>query len=207
MDRLARKRETRKELVNAKRKARLISGYVKFKYPEVYADALNLYEFLNGAYPNKRDLTKTVEYLQITTGAVSYTKFYNDRKAQKKHQEKQTEMELRIPLLTRETVQSQTTLDIPGATDVVTEIMEDEPLRVVFNQITTETTTETTTTETTIHEGETNTASPGIVQLDDTTYKSLVEDLVNDPMLGDAFEDIDLNDPSPLEIELSNFGM
>ena len=206
MDPRERKRQTRKVLCEAKRKDRLISGYVKCKYPEVYAEALECYESLNAVYPTKRDLSKTVEYLQLTTGAVSYTKYYNDRKAQKKRQEKQTEttaerqekqtetttkeMALRIPLLPPETVQSQETLDIPGANNVTNEIMQDPELRSVFQDMTT-----------------TDTALPDSLEVKDQTYQDLVQELVKDPMLVDVFEDIHFDDPTPLEMELSDIGL
>ena len=160
MDRNERKKQTRKTLCQANRQDRLISGYVKFKYPEVYAEALACYQSLDALYPNKRDLSKTIEYIQLTTGAVSYTQYYNDRKAQKKQQEKPsktttTDMALRIELLSPETVASQATLDIPESNDVLTEIMQDQDLRVVFDDITT------------TPDGETDTPSPKSLELEE----------------------------------------
>ena len=202
MDRLQQKRHARKLLVQSKRKDKLISGYIKSKHPEIYAEAIECYETLNALYPKKRDLCKTVEYLRMTTGAVNYNQYYYHRKVEKNQLEKAVEttpeMELRIPLLTHETLQAQATLDIPGAADVITEVNQDQALRAVFNEMTTTETTQTTTT----HE-----AVSDSVQLEDQTYQGLVDELVNDPFLQDAFQDIEFNDPTPLEIELNNMLM
>ena len=211
MDRLQQKRSARKLLVQSKRKDKLISAYIQAKHPEIYAEATAFYQNLDALYPTKRDLCKTVEFLRITTGASNYHSYYYQRKLEKKQSEKKAaetttpEMVLQIPLLTQETVQAQTTLDIPGAADVITEVQQDHALRDVFKEMTTHETVQREDPSCQSLVQDQNEAEK--LQIETTSYQSLVQELLNDPMLQDAFEDIELNDPSPLENELINMGM
>ena len=86
---------------------RIVSDYVRHKYPAVYAEAQEYYNELNGKYPTKKDLIKTVEH------AVWKKKAREQRTANNK------QMELKIRLLqnkknkTTETIESTSNESIP----------------------------------------------------------------------------------------------
>ena len=82
---------------------RFIAAYIMRKNKEVYAEAKQFYDDLDKKYPEKRDLTKTDEFLQQTTG---YTSFYQRSRAKyqiqkQKHNNNQKikGMSLEIPLM------------------------------------------------------------------------------------------------------------
>ena len=88
MERKERKRFTRKQLTISNRHNKLISQYVSFKHPDIYKDAEAFYKMLNHKYPEKRDLCKTIEYLELTTGAITYHQYYSHRKQDKRARDK-----------------------------------------------------------------------------------------------------------------------
>ena len=83
MDRSERKRFTRKNLTLKNKKDRFISTYVETKYPQIYEEAKKCYDQIDVVYPNKRDLTKTVEYLYISAGVTSLNQYYHKRREEK----------------------------------------------------------------------------------------------------------------------------
>ena len=230
MERRIRKNETRKMLSKTNRQARLMMQYVQVKYPDAYNDAEACYETLNAKYPNKRDLTKTIEFVQLNTGATTYAQYYSYRKQQKREQEKKqaqaTEttttarndmFDLRIPLLSPEIVENNRSLNIPEYPEVMTEIVADPDLRTVFNQLTTP---DGETMDTCSSEN--NTAGPEnlndlVEQLSSENLNDLVDQLIKDPLLDEVFNnniyDENLNDLvdqacnnmlTPLEMDLLN---
>ena len=96
------------------RKDRFISAYIEAKFPEAYNEAIKTYEKVDAVYTNKRDLTKTVEFVYLTTGVTSLTQYYQKKKAErvKKQLEKEApikdNMILEIPLFgTKDCIQQQ----------------------------------------------------------------------------------------------------
>ena len=209
-----RKRITRKELSKTNRHDRLLANYVKFKYPDVYEDAEACYQQLNAKYPDKRDLSKTLEYVQLTTGATSYTQYYNYRKLEKKTQEKSKtasktttttgkhvntdntdSMVLQIPLLSPETVASNVSLDIPEYNEVMTEIMQDPNLRAIFNNLTTTPDGETSDTSAPTDGETSDTSAPETNTSADTSPPESLEQVVQNiphqtPPQGQSFQDL-----------------
>ena len=104
MDRVIQKKAARHVRSKAARHDRFIAAYIMKKNKEVYAEAKQLYDDLDKKYPEKRDLTKTDEFLHKTTG---YTSFYQMSRAKAKYQvqkqkpdnQKTKGMSLEIPLM------------------------------------------------------------------------------------------------------------
>ena len=91
MERTERKKVTRRNLSKKIRHDRFISGYVEVKYPQAYREADNHYNQLNTKYPNKRDLCKTIEYIQLTTGIKTYSEYYHHNRPGYKRKNQEVE--------------------------------------------------------------------------------------------------------------------
>ena len=63
-----RKNELRRQYRAQSREALLIKDYVEAKYPEVYEEAANFYNFLNNLYPIKNDLRRTEQFKALKMG-------------------------------------------------------------------------------------------------------------------------------------------
>ena len=77
---------------------KFINDYVKNLHHNIYKDAENLYNTIRQKYPDGvKDLTKTVEYMEVVTPGKTVPRYYMSRKTT----ETTTEMEmvLRIPLI------------------------------------------------------------------------------------------------------------
>ena len=117
MDRKGQKRASQHLLVLKNRHAKFISEYVKRKFPGIYTEADSYYNHLNTANPNKRDLTKTHQFLVDTTSYTDHNHYYRRKKTKTVTQEHTTtttattittindSMVLRVPMLTQNEVQ------------------------------------------------------------------------------------------------------
>ena len=136
---------------------RFIAGYIQTKYSKIYKEAEDYYKQLNSQYPNKRDLTKTQEFLYLSTGYKTFTCYYKERHQAKKKQKTQTDdnmemhqakkkqkthadnnMELKIPLMSSEDVAiQQEPLDMSDQTyeSLITELRKDPDLYAIFNDM------------------------------------------------------------------------
>ena len=154
MDKRKTQKKTAQKALNDKsRHSRFIAEYVLRKEPEVYKEANSFYDMLKGKHPNKRDLTKTHEFLVGTTSYVDYRDFYCRKKL--KHRKESTitttttttttkttrvdNMELNIDLLTPQTV-AENTVPLQVIPDdlyeqLVTEISVDPDLQHVLNNM------------------------------------------------------------------------
>ena len=234
MKRKERKRFTRKQLTISNRHNKLISEYVSYKHPDIYKEAEAFYKMLNQKYPEKRDLCKTIEYLELTTGAITYNQYYSHRKQDKRARDKREtasettttgqyvdsmanettttgqhvdSMVLQIPLLSGQSVANNMSLDIPEYEDVITEINNDSDLRAVFNDCTT--TMDMSASESNTSASESNTSAS-----ESNTMQSFLGVIEQD--LQDFVEEL-VNDPqlnqvfddmqTPLEDELLNMGL
>ena len=61
-EKCVKKRETRIKQRCKEREELFISDYIKHKYPDVYGEAVRIYELLTNHYPNKIDVRKTAEH-------------------------------------------------------------------------------------------------------------------------------------------------
>ena len=187
MDRKAQKKNAQQALNIKNRHSRFITEYVSRKHPQLYTEADTFFKKLKAANPNKRDLTKTHEFLVETTKYTDYREFYC-RKKLKVHRKEQTvtttttttttmknNMELNVELLTPEVVKANTTnpfLPIPDDTyqDLLGQIRKDPALQTILDDMT---------------------APPNVDEQ--------VDDLVNDPELQEIFDPLQ---ETPLEREL-----
>ena len=196
-----RKNETRKELSKTNRHARLITQYVQYKHPNIYEEAEVRYQELNDKYPHKRDLSKTIEFLQLTTGAVTYSQYYNQRKQERRAQDKKqtpptetiTTGQNDMPLLSLEMVQNiipevtvetvadssdtcssqSNTSDSENPPESVQDLMENPPESV-----------------------------QDIMENPPESVQDLIDEIINDPQLNGFFNDT----PTPLETHLMDMG-
>ena len=158
IDRLKQKRASRHARAIQKRHDRVITQYMKAKHPKLCEEAEELYVQLNKKYPEKRDLTKTSEFLTATTNYSTFTDLYRHRYKMKKINQKEkhtpetTEMVLQIPLMSANDINMSTSsqgdnasmssnddeaLSIPEDTYnmLVEELLKDPELHNVFNDM------------------------------------------------------------------------
>ena len=155
MDRKAQKKSSQQVLNVKNRHGRFITEYILRKHPKLYAEADAFYNKLRSENPNKRDLTKTHEFLVETTSYVDYRDFYC-RKKLKVHQKKnqtvtttttttttrQDTMQLNIELLPDEVVNENTANPLQPVPDsiyqgLLQEIAKDADLQAILDGMTT----------------------------------------------------------------------
>ena len=206
MDISERKRFTRKNLSLRIRKDRFISTYIEAKHPQEYNEAKRHYDQLHSAYPKKRDLTKTCEFLYLTTGISSFSEYYNKKRLEKgkKQPEKEPRIEdrmvLKIPLFDpkdknthgsfpdqQEVSVHEAPLPIPDAAyqNLLQELRNDPDLYAIFNDM--------------------NTSGDDIIDLSNEQHVTIEQlDEQPDESIPDTLcEDIE---QTPLEKELVNLG-
>ena len=101
-ERVKRRRELRSQQAIEVRKSKFIVHYIKAKYPVIYAGANEFYNIIDKHYPEKRDLTKTIEYRAWELNTTREAGQLNTKSLTSKATVKPTGMsnfELRIPLL------------------------------------------------------------------------------------------------------------
>ena len=210
---MERKNIWRREESERVREGRIITGYVKYKYPEVFSEARDFYEELNHLYPGKKDLRRTNEFEWLKTGTgTKQRKFYQRRKKDQKKKKQTTDnMVLRIPLLgqaetsagtaevTRETAEAEVTRETAEA-EVTRETAEAEVTRETAEAEVTRETAEITQ----------ETEIPIVIEPQEVTLPpipdEILEDIMNglreDPDIRDIFDEFDFEEISPLESEL-----
>ena len=150
------KKQSKKALLEKRRDSAFIAEYVKRKAPETYAEAKNFLETLRQQYPDRKDYTKTHEFLTKTTDYEDYKDYYN-RKRRRAKQNKTTStsttststtststtvvdnMVLDIPLLQPSDV-AQSTLPLEPINpeiyeQILKEITMDPALNAIFNDV------------------------------------------------------------------------
>ena len=166
------------------RQERTITAFIKAKHPEIYGEAAVFYNELNKRYPNKNDLRKVPEFqtlsLSIPDQPSKYWKKEYPNITVNVSSTFNDNLQLKIPLLSNKTA-------------------EDTPVQ--FSEITT---TPEPAQFCVVEEG-TATTMPDPVQLgeiDDDIINKIVADLQKDPDIQSIFDDIDVDEVSPLEAEL-----
>ena len=179
------RRARQKRSIQAKHD-RLIAAYVKKRYPEVNTEAYNYYEALQKKYPNKRDLTKTQEFLFLLCQDKE-----NDGKTLSNTQVTTTvindSMKLQIPLMDKNDVDTATNLNIPEDiyNSLITDLAKDPQLNTIFNDI--------------IAEDKEQQHDENLQEQVDESLQDLDESLQE---LGNAFPEL-FEETTPLEKELS----
>ena len=194
------------------REERIITAYVKAKHPEIYNNAAVFYNKLNEKYPKKYDLRKVKEFKTLLSD--------NSPKPQK-YQEKTFPsitvnaqptftdcIQLRIPLLPVEDIVPAATTPVqsPPVATATTPVLPVQsppvatattPVLPVQSPPVATTTPEpaqfcTIEKEDLVH----------FAGIDDDVINQIVADLQNDPFIHTFFEDMEIEELSPLEAEL-----
>ena len=145
MNRIIQKRKARNVRSKEARHDRFIAACVMRKNKEVYAQHKKLYDELDKKYPTKRDLTKTDEFIQETTG---YTSIYQwnlaKLRTKKQGSDNQKDMVVEIQLMNKDDVDMAVMTEkvseelcIPDNiyNNLVAEISKDPTMSAIFNDL------------------------------------------------------------------------
>ena len=175
-----RKNIYRREETQRVRVDRIISGYVKYRHPDVFNEAKEYYEWLNTRYPEKKDLRRCNEFEMLKHGTDSpVRKYYMKNKkphatVSQKSNPADT-MVLQIPLMTEGDIANKTI-----QTDEITVVESSQPETVVGTPIPAVSHTE-------------------LPPVSDEILEGIIRGLREDPDLSTFFEDIDFQfDDCPL---------
>ena len=139
----SRKQRWRKLESERLRKSRITQGYIQKRYPEVYQEASEFFDFLNSKYPTKKDLRRTNEFELLKTGLSDEpTKRFYTRKTKKTTTTTTTfedTMELTIPLMKNNTAGRQPDDATAGDKAIVQSTIDDMDIGIsgiepTFNQ-------------------------------------------------------------------------
>ena len=154
MDRKTKKKNAQKLLAVKSRHARFITEYIKRRTPDLYKEADEFFSILRAKHPEKRDLTKTHEFLVKTTCFSDYRDYYNRTKLRKYNKRSTTtttttttsttcvedNMELNVVLLPQHVVKENATTPLQPMQDdvfqgLLEEISADPSLQSIFNDM------------------------------------------------------------------------
>ena len=175
------------------REERVITGYVKNAYPNIYEEARQFFSYLDSVYPLKKDLRKTNEYASINHGSKRkkyYPRIQKEKPKEKPKEKLQDTMVLRIPLMARNNTETEIqSVDIPLYSQQEEHRSVDIPL---CSQQEERLEMETTTPETPTQEGH-------LEILDEQTLSDIIEDLSENPDFRNMFDNFDYeSDDCPL---------
>ena len=214
-DRNTQKNYWRRLEINRVKERRVICGYVELKYPEIYKEAFEFYEFLNVKHPGKKDLRKTNEFEMLKSGVPKQTmKKYYIRKEKGPNIEvsnkKNMDMELIIPLmkLPVSTQEIEFSSEIPTQEIEVSSEIPTQEIE-VSSEIPTQEIEVSSDVSTEENESSSEVSTQEIESLGhirDEMIEEIMTNLREDPDLHALFDDIDIDidieEQSPLETEL-----
>ena len=150
------RRNSQKTLLAKRRDNSFIAEYVRRKAPGLYSEAEGFLNHLRTLHPEKRDYTKTHEFLVSTTGFTDYKEYYNRKRLNRFKQKESSRnttttttmtttttvdnMELNVVLMPEPVVKENTMVPFQPLTeetyqDLIKEITSDPSLQPIFNQI------------------------------------------------------------------------
>ena len=173
---------TRRAEAERVREERIVSGYIKYKHPEMFQQAMEFYQYLDKLYPQKKDLRRTNEYQMIKDSNSRKIRKYYCQKASvpgetpheitdKTPHEITDNLVLRIPLMDSSNMETTNTLVNEG------NAVEIPPQHETTN-LPVETTLETPNT-------------PDLTLMDDESLHAMINELREDPNIADFFSNID----------------
>ena len=193
------------------KKDRFIADYIQVKFPQIYDEAKRHYDQLDAVYPGKRDLTKTVEFVYMTTGVTSLRQYYHKRRIEKTKNLLEKEpgindiMVLKIPLFDakasnklggsshqqQETIDHEPPLPIPDDLyeNLLRELRNDPELYSIFNDMD--------------MSGDDSIDLSGEQQPNESNPDTLCEDIVDELWQDPELQVILCDEQTPLERELS----
>ena len=200
MESTDRKNRWRRAEATRIREQRIITGYIELKHPEAYKEAASFYNLLNEKYPSKKDLRKTNEYewLKAEIPGEITKKYYKRRKTYPSIKQNvfveihnpSDNMQLIIPLMNHpaKTTEPPVEQTVEPPAESIDKVAEGETSERIQDTI--------------IEEGEIIIDA----SLNDEIPNDMIEEIINglrqDPDLHSIFEDIDIDESSPLEKEL-----
>ena len=135
------------------RTERIITGYVKYRHPEIYEEAYSFYNHLNELYPEKKDLRRCNEYEWLKNGTEETMRKFYQRKKERTKRTKRTKrndnMVLNIELMSKTPVENSSSTKVTRETDLPQ--VSDEELE-QMTEVTQEIVAETSTTPEVSHE-------------------------------------------------------
>ena len=217
MSNLQRRRELRVKRTEENNHARFISRYIKAKHHDIYTEADQAYWSVREKNPARKDMTKTVDFLKMTTPYTSYPVFYYSRRKETRKNKDNTP-----PKKTKNTYDIVLNIPLISAQEIPTRNDETQPPDIHEMP-----TRDDETQPPDIHEMPTRndeTQPPDIhempqplgipkQQLDipGPVYEDLLQEINQDPDLYRIFNDMDIPDiddmlDTPLERELNQLG-
>ena len=188
---LLRENEVRRQETKKRRADKVVVGYVKALYPVIFEQASAYYVKLDRANPEKKDLTKTLEFRTLQKNKVAVTDNF-ELKIELIDNGKQTTQTVKTtPALEAEATASPPALEAeatasPPALEAEATAsppaLEAEATASLTPQATTDTTYETL-----------------LAPLDEETLEAIIADLRQDPVMGDFLDNIEYElDSCPL---------
>ena len=231
MDKLIRRRELRAKRTEENLHAKFISGYIKAKYHDIYTEAYQAYWRVREKNPARKDMTKTVDFLKMTTPYTSYPVYYYSRRKETGKNKGDTppkktrntyDIVLNIPLISANEIatrndetQPPDSHEIPTRNDETQPpdsheiaIRNDETQPPDSHEIPTRN-DETQPPDS--HEIATRNDETQPLVISGTVYEDLLQEINQDPDLYRIFNDMDIPDiddmlDTPLERELNQLG-
>ena len=188
MNRVQQKSIARQKLSFKNRHDRFISEYIKARHSSVYREAEGFFNQVLVENPERRDLTKTHEFLVATTAFKNHEQYYYRKKTQSKLN---YNMELKIPLLGQDTTTSvnvtEQPLVIPDLSNseqplVIPDRSNSEQPLVISNLSNSE--------QPLVIPDRSNSEQPLVIP--DNIYQDLIKELSSDPELYSIFNDINI---------------
>ena len=186
------------------RKERTIIAYIQSKHSKIYQEAVGFYTKLNNKYPSKHDLRKLPEFYELAHHVdTNITEGFQDT------------MELRIPLLACNTPDTSALQEDPSTPD--TPALQEDPSTPDTPALQKDPSTPDTlalqedpsTPDTPALQGDMDVQELGecvqLGELDQDIIDKIVADLQNDPNIYSIFEDIQVDELTPLESELLSY--
>ena len=192
---------TRRAEAQRVREERIVSGYIKYKHPEMFQQAMEFYQYLDKLYPQKKDLRRTNEYQMIKDSNSRKIRKYYCQKASvpgetpheitdKTPHEITDNLVLRIPLMDSSNMETTNTLVNEG--NAVEIPLQHETTNTLVNEgnaveIPPQHETTNLPVETTLETPNT----PDLTLMDDESLHAMINELREDPNIADFFSNID----------------
>ena len=175
---MTRKNIYRREETEKVRIERVVTGYVKYRHPEIYEEAYSFYNHLNELYPNKKDLRRSNEFELLKRGSFETMKKYYPRKTTVRRTDN---MILNIELMSKTTVESSLEPEVTQQASTMPEVTQ-------------ETVVETSTTPEAAEAAQETSMALDLPIVSDEELNRIISDLREDPDISNIFDNIDFEE-------------
>ena len=183
---------TRRDNTTRNRKAVFCLKHLELTKPEIFKEAIGLYEFVNAIYPNKHDLTKTTLYQKTIKGEnIAFHTANHDVQvsASTATADRTISVEV-VPVLNIPLIEAPVEIPQQNQQDVI---------EIPFNEVSQQS-----------HQGEIDSLMDDLLQnhLDVNEMESLMDDLMQDPDLRNFFNQVEVlsgeSRPKTIEEEIES---